>query len=151
MKEPRGMRNCNPLNIRKTSERKVWQGQIMNVKEKDFCTFATPAYGYRAAWILLDNYQLWMVQHGKSYCLRNIISRWAPASENDTRTYISRVSKLTNIDPDELLKAPFLDTQRFVEIIAAMTCVENGISMNQVPVEYIREGFRLAFGKINEV
>jgi hypothetical protein len=32
-----------------------------------------------------------------------------------------------------------------------MTCVENGISMNQVPVEYIREGFRLAFGKINEV
>ena len=151
MKLSRGMRNNNPLNIRRTSDKKRWQGQLMETEEKDFCTFATMPYGYRAAWILLDNYQLWMVQHAKTYCIRNIIRRWAPATENNTRAYINRVCKLTNIKADDILKAPFLDTDKFIQIIAAMTCVENGISMEEVPMEHIRDGFRLAFGKISEV
>ena len=150
MKESRGFRNNNPLNIRRGMTH--WTGQCEQQTDRAFVQFETMAHGYRAAWrVLASYYRRFQTLEKQPFCVRNIISRWAPASENDTRTYISRVSKLTNIDPDELLKAPFLDTQRFVEIISAMTCVENGISMNQVPVEYIREGFRLAFGKINEV
>ena len=151
MKKSRGMRNNNPLNIRRTSDKKRWQGQLMETEEKDFCTFTSMPYGYRAAWILLDNYQLWMVQHAKTYCIRNIIKRWAPESENNTRAYINRVCKLTNINEDEILKAPFLDTDTFIQIIAAMTCVENGISMKEVPIDSIKEGFRLAFGNVAEI
>jgi hypothetical protein len=49
---------------------------------------------------------------------------------------------------DEVLRAPFIDKQKFVKIVAAMTCVENGISMDDVPWESIEKGFRLAFGKM---
>jgi hypothetical protein len=35
-----------------------------------------------------------------------------------------------------------------MKIMAAMTCVENGITMDDVPLESIEKGFRLAFGKM---
>lgn len=128
--------------------KRLWQGQREDVKEKEFCVFNTREMGYRAAWILLDNYLLWFAQHGEPYCISSIISRWAPSTENNTRAYINRVCKLTNINSEELLKAPFLDKERFMKIVAAMTCVENGISMDEVPMESIEKGFRLAFGKM---
>ncbi len=142
------MRNNNPLNIRRMGTKRLWQGQREDVKEKEFCVFNTREMGYRAAWILLDNYLLWFAQHGEPYCISSIISRWAPSTENNTRAYINRVCKLTNINSEELLKAPFLDKERFMKIVAAMTCVENGISMDEVPMESIEKGFRLAFGKM---
>lgn len=148
MKNTRGMRNNNPLNIRRMGTKRLWQGQREDVKEKEFCVFNTPEMGYRAAWILLDNYLLWFAQHGEPYCISSIISRWAPSTENNTRAYINRVCKLTNINSEELLKAPFLDKERFMKIVAAMTCVENGIRMDEVPMESIEKGFRLAFGKM---
>jgi len=148
MKNTRGMRNNNPLNIRRMGTKRLWQGQREDVKEKEFCVFNTREMGYRAAWILLDNYLLWFAQHGEPYCISSIISRWAPSTENNTRAYINRVCKLTNINSEELLKAPFLDKERFMKIVAAMTCVENGISMDEVPMDSIEKGFRLAFGKM---
>ena len=151
MKNTRGMRNNNPLNIRRMGKKCLWQGQREDAREKEFCVFNTREMGYRAAWILLDNYLLWFAQHGEPYCINSIINRWAPESENNTRAYINRVCKLTNIKGDEQLKAPFLDTEKFVKIIAAMTCVENGISMDEVPIDSIKEGFRLAFGNVAEI
>ena len=148
MKNTRGMRNNNPLNIRRMSNKRLWQGQREDVKEKEFCVFNTREMGYRAAWILLDNYLLWFAQHGEPYCISSIINRWAPSTENNTRAYINRVCKLANINSEELLKAPFLDKERFMKIVAAMTCVENGIRMDEVPMESIEKGFRLAFGKM---
>ena len=148
MKITRGMRNNNPLNIRRMSNKRLWQGQKEDTKEKEFCVFNALEMGYRAAWILLDNYLLWFAQHGEPYCINSIINRWAPSTENNTRAYIGRVCKLTNMKGDELLRAPFLDKQKFMKIMAAMTCVENGISMDDVPLESIEKGFRLAFGKM---
>ena len=43
-KLPRGLRNRNPLNIRKSDQ--LWQGQTGN--DGTFCIFLNNAYGYRA-------------------------------------------------------------------------------------------------------
>ena len=52
----RGLRNNNPLNIRRTADR--WQGAAATQTDKSFVQFSTMAYGYRAAWKILDNYWL---------------------------------------------------------------------------------------------
>ena len=44
---PRGIRNCNPLNIRKSSA--TWQGLVEKSKDAEFCEFHTLEYGWRAA------------------------------------------------------------------------------------------------------
>ena len=53
----RGLRNNNPLNIEKTKGRTPWQGEIVPSKDNRFAQFTTMAYGYRAAFKLLNNYQ----------------------------------------------------------------------------------------------
>ena len=50
LRTPRGYRNNNPLNIRRTETR--WQGQV-DGDDKEFCSFASPVYGWRAALIIL--------------------------------------------------------------------------------------------------
>ena len=54
MKEPRGIRNNNPLNIRHSADR--WQGARGEQKDKSFVQFKSMAYGYRAAWKTLQSY-----------------------------------------------------------------------------------------------
>ena len=147
--EPRGLRNCNPLNIRKAGTQ--WRGMVSNPEETDFCTFVSLAYGYRAAWIILSNYLLWFAQHGAIFCIKTIISRWAPSTENDTRAYSNRVAKLSGIPANTILRSPLLDPDSFVKIISAMTVVENGIPLSEVSVDEIKAGYKLAFGKAAKI
>ena len=58
----RGMRNNNPLNIRHGKSR--WQGMDDMQLDKEFVTFETLAYGYRAAWVLIDNYRFHLARAG---------------------------------------------------------------------------------------
>lgn len=78
------------------------------------------AYGYRAMIKLLQNYS----RLNGCHTLRTMISRWAPPSENDTRSYISTVSKLTGVDPDKRIKVD--DRRTMCNLAAAMSYVENG-------------------------
>lgn len=83
--EALGLRLNNPLNIR-YSPMNSWLGQIG--EEKGFCKFDTLEHGYRAALVLLGNYQR------KGYdTISKIISRWAPLSENNTEAYIAYVER----------------------------------------------------------
>ena len=50
----RGIRNNNPLNIRHSADR--WQGAREEQTDKSFVQFTTMAYGYRAAWKVLESY-----------------------------------------------------------------------------------------------
>jgi len=77
-----GMRNNNPLNIRYNSGNH-WQG--LTGENKGFCTFKSRVYGYRAAFVNLQTYNV----AGKD-TIREIINKWAPATENNTAAYISR-------------------------------------------------------------
>jgi hypothetical protein len=77
----------------------------------------------------------------------NIISRWAPPTENDTRNYIRTVLTLTSLGGKENLPQPSrgVDTERLVRLVQAMTTMECGVPYKEVDVDAIREGWELAF------
>ena len=142
----RGIRNNNPLNIRRGTSR--WVGRRAQVTDKEFEEFTTMAFGYRAAWKLMDTYRLRLMQAGKSFTLENIIHRWAPPEDgNDTTAYIRTVIRLLDykVAGRQPLPAPLSKEGHtiFARILAAMTCVECGITMKEVDVKSIEEGRRL--------
>lgn len=97
MTTPRGLRNNNPLNIEKTKGGNPWQGEIVPSGDSRFAQFRTIAYGYRAAFKLLNNYQ-------RNYGLdtiRKMIGRWAPSNENHTDTYVRTVAERSGVPADQ--------------------------------------------------
>jgi hypothetical protein len=77
MKQPRGLRNNNPLNIRHNVC--VFQGEIKG-KDKSFKTFETIQYGYCAVFVTLATY----LSRGWN-TIEKIITRWAPHQANRLR------------------------------------------------------------------
>ena len=146
----RGIRNNNPLNIRRGTSR--WVGRRAQVTDKEFEEFTSMAFGYRAAWKLMETYRLRLRQAGKSYTLENIIHRWAPPEDgNDTTAYIRTVIRLLDYKVAGRQPLPSPSTREghrvFAKIIAAMTCVECGLTMSEVDKESIEQGWTMAFGK----
>ena len=118
---PRGIRNNNPLNVRRSKDK--WQGLRAVQTDAEFCQFETMAYGWRAAFVLLTRtyYHTYRL-----YTIRAIISRWAPPNENNTKRYIENVSRLTGITPDEPLGIPSEKPARWIMVGAAMAIQECG-------------------------
>ena len=142
-KLPRGLRNRNPLNIRKSDQ--LWQGQTGN--DGTFCIFLSNAYGYRAGFKILKTYNV----KYHIYSVREIIKRWAPESDgNNTRGYIQRVCEIACLRETDFIVA---DTQDVVQqenvkfLVQAMACVENGCAESQISMKEIDEGYKLAFSK----
>ena len=129
--QPRGLRNCNPGNIRIAHVR--YKGEITPSQDPAFKQFQTMAWGYRAIFVLLASY--WR----KGFrTIRQMIARYAPPSENDTDSYLRTVSRTTGIDPDQPIDPQNRDTM--VPVAAAISRVENGIAAVMADVE---EGWRL--------
>lgn len=125
---PRGFRNNNPLNIRKGSN---WKGLSPVQSDKSFCVFSTMRYGIRAAiYLLLMYYKVYGL-----HTLYEIISRWAPATENNTYNYCSIVSHELglsfNFDLDLIH-----DYDRLYRLLCAMIYVENGKHLNVNMIEF---------------
>lgn len=79
---PRGIRNNNPLNIRRSSAR--WTGLLEPGTDKSFCQFENMMYGFRAAFKLLFSYYYKYGLHD----VMSIIKRWAPDEDNNnTKVY----------------------------------------------------------------
>ena len=96
---PRGLRNRNPGNIRRSAVR--YKGETES-DDAAFKTFASTAWGYRAMFVLLHTYR---VRH-RIATLRGMIARWAPPSENDTGAYLRTVAAAmarveNGVEPDE--------------------------------------------------
>lgn len=117
---PRGYRNCNPGNLRKSKDK--WQGLREEQTDNAFFQFETMAYGYRAMLITLRNYRK---RHG-CRTLASIINRYAPPSENSTSSYLAFVCNElqvpTTYEPD------VNDRDTMCALVAAMSKVENGLS-----------------------
>lgn len=128
---PRGIRNNNPLNIRRNGDR--FQGEIVPGSDREFKQFSSMAYGYRAAFVLLGTY----LAHGRN-TVEKIIRAWAPPTENDTESYISVVVKRSGIGRTKVLTADSGGDYR--KIVAAMSHCENGVPANMADVE---SGFQL--------
>jgi len=88
---PRGIRNRNPGNIRKSRDR--WKGLAPLQSDPAFFVFETPLWGIRAMAVILRSYQR---RHGLKSPAQ-IIGRWAPAGENDAAGYVAAVSKAMNV------------------------------------------------------
>ncbi len=116
---PRGLRNNNPGNIVKS--RTKWQGEVAG-SDSRFCTFSSMAYGYRALMKLLQNYQ----RVHRLLTIRQLITRWAPSSENDTARYVQRVSRMTGYGADE--RIDLSDKSVATSMAAAISRVENGVA-----------------------
>lgn len=143
----RGIRNNNPLNIRRTNT--VWQGMKEEVTDKEFVEFTSTAYGYRAAWRILFTYFYRFLSLKTPFTVSTIIDRWAPPTENPTKAYIDQVLKLTGLGGNERLYPPMnpRGVWKLSSILAAMTVVECGIRPEKVDIEAIKQGYTLAFGE----
>ena len=120
---PRGIRNHNPLNIRRTGKDQ-WQGLAEVQNDRSFCQFESLEWGWRAAFYLLT--RTYYHTH-RLYTIRGIISRWAPPQDhNNTEAYIKNVSRLTGIGPDEPIGIPSQQPARWMMLGAAMAIQENG-------------------------
>ncbi|WP_321331538.1 structural protein P5 [uncultured Bacteroides sp.] len=115
----RGLRNCNPGNIRINKTK--WKGEVTPSQDKSFKQFSSMPFGYRSMLKLLQNYS-------KLYqcdTIRKMISRWAPNSENDTEEYIKTVCGLTGIHEDTVVDVS--DKDSMCRIASAMSRVENAV------------------------
>lgn len=120
--EPRGIRNNNPLNIRKGNN---WKGERQNQTDKSFEEFVSMEYGIRAGFVLLRNYITGYSGKTTPFdTVRKIVKRWAPPSENATQKYIDFVAKDMNVSPDT--KISFKDKKTMVSLVYAMIFVECG-------------------------
>lgn len=128
---PRGIRNNNPLNIRKGND---WKGERPEQKDKAFEEFTSMEYGIRAGFIILRKYITgYNGLTQKFNTIEKIISRWAPAVENNTTAYISQVSKMTGIPAT--LKISFSQRSFMVAIVDAMIFVECGQHVDKQLIE----------------
>lgn len=76
----------NPFNIRYVRQNN-WIGQIGQLR--GFARFSDMEYGIRAGIVLLRSYV------GRGYnSVRTVLERYAPASENDTDSYVRYVSNV---------------------------------------------------------
>lgn len=112
---PRGIRNHNPGNIRKSPA--TWQGEVPGDDDL-FESFASAEFGLRAIGRLLLNYQS---KQGLN-TVRKLIDRWAPPCENDTDQYVSHVATRCGVHPDEHISV----AQHLRQLIPSIVRHENG-------------------------
>jgi len=129
----RGIRNNNPLNLRKGIK---WNGLVTNQNDSAFSVFSSPEYGIRAGAIVLRNYQR---KYGIN-TIRGIITRFAPPTENNTQAYIDSVSRQFGASPDAPLN---LENPRvLLGLIQAIIKHENGVQPYTVAT--INRGLNMA-------
>ena len=119
---PRGIRNNNPLNIRKGN---TWKGEITGQTDNAFEQYESMAYGIRAGFIILRNYITGHNGRKRRYnTVDKIIRRWAPPTENATQKYIDYVSSSMKVHPLTILD--FRNRRQMVDLVDAMIQVECG-------------------------
>lgn len=119
MTDPRGIRNNNPLNIKRGET--AWRGLSSAQRDDVYCTFDLPEDGIRAAAKILQTYQ---ERHGIAM-LAGVIQRWAPPADgNDTSAYITAVEIWADIDANAALDLSDYDTA--YALLRAMCRFENG-------------------------
>lgn len=132
---PRGYRNNNPLNIR-YSKSNSWLGKVVPNTDGSFEQFTSMQYGYRAALYLIRRY----IAAGNN-TVEGIISKWAPATENNTQRYIQRVCSTTGYTADTVINA--YSKEQMCNLVYAMAIVENGNVSGHPDMNTIYQAYNL--------
>ncbi|WP_046060055.1 structural protein P5 [Paracidovorax citrulli] len=132
---PRGIRNNNPGNIDRTSDR--WQGMAEDQSgDPRFVVFSAPVWGLRAlAKVLLSYYR----KRGLN-TVDSIIGRWAPSVENDTGAYAQAVARAMDVAVRDELNIEHPDVLAL--LVEAIVQHENG--QQPYPPDLIDQAVRLA-------
>lgn len=131
-KTPRGLRNLNPGNIRRSKTR--YKGEKSDSTDAAFKQFESLEWGYRAIFMLLHTYRV----RGYGDTIAKMIARYAPPSENNTEAYISRLCQVTDIPRDMPLDT--LNPEQMIPIVCAISAVENGVDAD---VDVVTKGWEL--------
>lgn len=127
MKEVRGIRNNNPLNIIKGNN---WMGERPNQTDPTFEQFVSMEYGIRAALKLIRRTIDGRTLGGRPCnTIRKLIFRWAPPTENNSMAYVDVVCKHTGISPDAIIHSN--NRKEVLAIARAMAFVECGQWLDQ--------------------
>lgn len=115
MVTPRGIRNNNPGNVRRSNDQ--WQGLAAVQSDPDFFSFEGPEWGIRAVARILITYQdkRKAADGSKIDTVDELIGRWAPANENDTAAYVADVRRF--VDSDTIDVHRYDDARPIVEAI----------------------------------
>lgn len=126
---PRGIRNNNPLNLRKGQ---FWKGLAPVQNDPEFCQFTSMVWGVRAGFRCLRTY---IVQR-KLNTISLIISKWAPSTENNTEAYIQRVVQFTGVADNFVIS--YYDRELMMSLFNAMAKVEvgRGIDLHTLTIAY---------------
>lgn len=114
----RGERLNNPGNIRISPV--MWVGKVTPSTDPDFEEFENVEYGIRAIAKIICNYnRLYGLQ-----AVAQIISRWAPSSENPTTQYATNVANWIGVGINDVLdlRAPAV----LAGLVSAIIRQENG-------------------------
>lgn len=118
----RGIRNNNPLNIRKGCS---WKGERTNQKDSDFEEFVSIEWGIRAALKLMRNHITGFGgKRPRMNTLKKLINVWAPPTENATMRYVDFVSDHVGLLPSDIINPD--DGKIMCKIARAMAFVECG-------------------------
>ena len=124
--QARGIRNNNPLNIRKGCN---WKGERWGQTDHEFEEFQSMEYGIRAAIKLVCNHINGQTgRHKPCKNLVRLIETWAPPTENDTEAYVKAVERLTGINRYQRIYAN--NREMVSRIVTAMAKVETGENLD---------------------
>lgn len=129
---PRGIRNNNPGNIRKSHD--TWQGARQNGFDPAFVEFENPVFGLRALMKTLITYHV-------KYSLdtvQSIINRWAPPCENATDAYAHHVAKKLGVMREDRIN--LTDPKVLITLAKAIAVHENGTPPRTLPPFWFDEG-----------
>jgi hypothetical protein len=127
MTTPRGIRNNNFGNIRRTKDK--WLGLCKEQTDPAFFQFTEPKWGYRALLRTLQNYR----RRHNCKTIADFIKRWAPSNENDTAAYIRSVCKQLQVP--ESYVPDVSDKDVMCAFAAAISKVENGVDAIMSDIE----------------
>lgn len=139
---PRGQRNNNPFNIRRSKSR--WIGKIFAYHtsidcpfgenyDPDFEQFYKMEFGIRAGLVLLSNY----VKKYRLFTLEEIIDRFAPAFENDTLRYVSFIRSFLRSEDIAELPVLIVGSDYFFAVCRAIMVFESSYRCSQSEIRRI--------------
>lgn len=140
---PRGIRNNNPLNLRKSNNN--WVGKIEPSKDKAFEQFLTMEHGIRAAMKNIATIVNRRKKNGKETRISDLIHVWAPNSDGNNETaYLVVVLKKAKFSCDEQIDLK--QRNQITRLCWAMAIVECGERYaDRLNIGYFQRAYDMAF------
>lgn len=121
---PRGIRNNNPLNIRRSVNN--WKGKIQKSTDKNFEQFTSIVFGIRAAMVCMRTHCNRLKEKNVSPTVKALMAIWAPSTENDTERYVQVVCRISDnrLTPNTVIDPS--NRAQYCLLIWAMAYFETG-------------------------